>query len=103
VAFASNQLTSVTIPRSVTSIGRLAFVGNQLTSVAIPDSVTSIGEYAFADNPLTSVTIGANVTLEAVFSSSSFKSGFEASYADNGKAAGTYTRPDTKSTTWTKQ
>ena len=60
-AFSSNQLTSVIIPNSVTSIGRYAFSSNQLTSVTIPDSVASIGFYAFYKNQLTSVTIGNNV------------------------------------------
>ena len=42
------SLTSVTIPDSVTSIGRSAFSGcTGLTSVTIPDSVTSIGLGAF--------------------------------------------------------
>ena len=43
-----SNLTSVTIPNSVTSIGGLAFYGcTGLTSVTIPNSVTSIGEDAF--------------------------------------------------------
>ena len=43
-----NNLTSVTIPNSVTSIGDDAFcVCRGLTSVTIPNSVTSIGDYAF--------------------------------------------------------
>ena len=58
------NLTSVTIPNSVTSIGNGAFHGcTRLTSVTIPDSVTSIGEYAFYDcTSLTSVTILNSVT-----------------------------------------
>ena len=54
-----SSLTSVTIPESVTSIGPHAFFGcSSLTSVIIPDSVTSIGEFAFSDcSSLTSVTI----------------------------------------------
>jgi hypothetical protein len=58
------NLTSVTIPDSVTSIGGRAFwYCRSLTSVTIPDSVTSIGDSAFNScSSLTSVTIGNNVT-----------------------------------------
>ena len=56
------ELTSVTIPNSVTSIGMYAFAYSGLTSVNIPDSVTSIGSSAFYDcEGLTSVTIGNSV------------------------------------------
>ena len=41
-------LTSVTIPKSVTSIGESAFLFSGLTSVTIPDSVTSIASNAFS-------------------------------------------------------
>ncbi|MDD3868674.1 MAG: leucine-rich repeat domain-containing protein [Candidatus Absconditabacteria bacterium] len=61
-AFATNQLTSVTIPNSVTSIGNFAFLGNELTSVTLGTGVTSIGEQAFSSNQLTSVTLGTGVT-----------------------------------------
>ena len=57
------NLTSITIPESVTSIGYYAFSGTGLTSVTIPSSVTSIEGYVFYDcRTLTSVTIPSSVT-----------------------------------------
>ena len=61
-AFASSNLTNVTIPSTVTSITRLAFYNNSIISVTIPNSVTSIGQGAFYQNNLTTVTIGTSVT-----------------------------------------
>ena len=56
-------LTSVTIPSSVTEIGRYAFASSGLTRVTIPSSVTEIGSSAFSCcSGLTSVTIPSSVT-----------------------------------------
>lgn len=59
-----DSIKSVSIPNSVTSIGRYAFDGcTSLTSVAIGSGVTSIGNYAFNNcTGLTSVTLGNSVT-----------------------------------------
>ena len=57
------NLTSVTIPNSVTRIGIYAFSNCGLKSVTIPNSVTSIGNYAFEYcKGLNSITIGSGVT-----------------------------------------
>ena len=59
-------LKSVSIPTSVTKIGRSAFRGSGLKSIAIPNSVNTCQPYAFAScTNLTSVTIGSGIkTIE---------------------------------------
>lgn len=57
------DLTSVTIPNSVTSIGEMAFRCSGLKDVTIPNSMTSIGDGAFLGcKGLSSLTIGSNVS-----------------------------------------
>ena len=59
-----SELTSITIPNSVTSIGNCAFYGcSSLTSITIPNSITSIGNYAFqVCSNLTNITVPNSVT-----------------------------------------
>ena len=57
------SITSITIPNSVTSIGRYAFAGCTLASISLPNSITSIGDAAFQDcESLKSITIPNSVT-----------------------------------------
>jgi hypothetical protein len=104
-AFYNNQLTSVTIGKGVTFIGDQAFEKSSLANVTIPNSVTSIGYSAFADNPITSIRIGANVKLGSKDSNGILGqgTGFNGAYSNNNSRAGTYTRPNAKSTTWTRR
>lgn len=51
------DLTSISIPDSVTSIGKNAFEGTHITSIVIPNSITSIGEKAFAGSRLNSIIL----------------------------------------------
>ena len=75
----------------VVSIGNSAFASKQLTSVTIPNSVTSIGNSVFYYNRLTGIRIGANVIMGSNTFESAVSGSFEAFYTSNGKKAGTYT------------
>jgi hypothetical protein len=81
-----------------------------LTSVSIPDSVTSIGRYAFRGcTSLTSVTfeVGSSIAIDN-FNAYAFPgdSDLHYKYFAGGGGAGTYTRANGGNTgvfTWTKQ
>jgi hypothetical protein len=94
-------ISDVSIGTGVTTIGNSAFEYNKLSAIIIPNSVTSIGGLAFANNPVTSVRLRANVKLGdgGILG----EVGFNTAYANNGMRAGTYTRPNTDSTTWTRR
>ena len=64
-----NDITSITISESATSIGRSAFEGcDCLTSITIPASVTNIGEYAFSNcESLTSITIPEGIANLGIY------------------------------------
>ena len=53
--YGCSEITSVTLPESLLSIGGRSFVGCYFTNVEIPKSVTSIGEWAFEESKLVSV------------------------------------------------
>lgn len=87
------DVTSITLPNTITSIGAWAFAGQEMdnyppniSSITIPNSVTSIGENAFAYNyHLTSVTIGSGVTSIGAYAFS------DAGYHYNGSLSITIT------------
>ena len=58
-----NELTSITIPNSISNIGSYAFQGcTGLTSITIPNRVSDISNYAFSGcTGLTSITIPSSV------------------------------------------
>ena len=64
-----------------------------------------MGDWVFFNNQLTSVTIGANVALGSRAFNDTWdnNSGFEDAYVNGGNRAGTYTRPNTSSITWTRR
>jgi hypothetical protein len=93
--FNNNQLSSVTIGSKVTDIGKFAFSGAILTSITLPNSVLTLGESAFSGSKLTNIVIGPNVKINKEALPDSFTSTY------NG-VAGSYTRPNDKSMTWTR-
>jgi hypothetical protein len=96
------NLTSVTIPNSVTSITSQTFMNcPSLTRITIPNSVTSIGPFAFGGSTnLTSIRFERAGTSFGANSFAANTTPLQTAYTAGG--IGTYTRPDTTSTTWTK-
>jgi len=109
-AFHTNRLTNIIIPDSVIEIGEGAFMNNRLTSVTIGRGVTKIEAGAFHNNPITSITIGAGVNFDkdaylGYFDEDgkAYRSNFVEFYNAQGRVAGTYTRPNARSTNWTRK
>jgi hypothetical protein len=58
-----SNLTSITIPQSVTNLDNQVFFGcSQLTAVDLPTNLVNIGTEAFYKSGITNVTIPASVT-----------------------------------------
>jgi len=104
--------TAVNIPAKinnlpVSEIRGKAFNLSKITSVTIPDSVTNISNSAFfVCAYLTSVTFKGTIPVknfndDAFYELGDIRDKFYATDKNNG-TPGTYTRPDNKSTTWTR-
>ena len=62
-AFYSCNISSITIPNSIHTIGDHAFRKSSLSMVDLPNSITSIGNYAWAECPnLVSISIPNSIT-----------------------------------------
>jgi hypothetical protein len=104
-AFRDNRLSSVNIPFGVTNIGEYSFGANQLTRIVIPNTVKNIGVNAFAENQIISIRIGEGVSIGNIGSGIGILgegTGFNTAYFNNNRRAGTYARPNIRSTTWTR-
>ena len=60
-AFFCKEITSISMPSDIISIGDYAMNNTKLSNITIPDNVVSIGEYAFSSNQITSVTYKGSV------------------------------------------
>ena len=59
---ANSNLTGVTFPNTITSIGNYAFSGTRLVTLILPNSVETLGDYSFYNIPtLTTVTTGTGL------------------------------------------
>ena len=62
--YGCSSLTSITIPNSITTIGGHAFLGcSSLSVINIPNSVTFIGPHAFDTSHITSIKVEATNTI----------------------------------------
>lgn len=57
------DITSVTLPDTITSIGVDAFSGSTITNIVMNNSLTNIGISAFLNSSLVSVTVPGGVTV----------------------------------------
>lgn len=62
-AFASKNITKLTLPEGIITIGKSAFFSNKLTNLILPEGITTIDQEAFKSNKLTSVTIPTGATI----------------------------------------
>ena len=105
-AFYKNQINNIELGAGITAIGENVFRDNKLSSIYIPNNVKSIAVNAFTDNSITSIRLGENVTLGSDGNSGilGINNGFNSAYNNAGRRqAGTYSRRNTNTTTWSRK
>ena len=60
-AFSNTGLEEISLPEGLTGIGSYAFGAAPLKEIALPESLEEIGSYAFRQCPLESVALGKNL------------------------------------------
>jgi hypothetical protein len=91
--------SDIAIPPGITFIFENMFANKYLVGTVIPDRIRSIAKNAYKGNPIIYVTIGADVDVH----DEAIPGNFAKAYNSYGKAAGSYSRPDSDSEEWKKK
>jgi len=83
-AFYINYISSIIFPTTLQTIGSNAFYDNQITQLFLPNSLLSIGYGAFAENAINRVELSSDVNL----SSNSISASFYGEYFTNNSSQG---------------
>lgn len=87
-AFADNNITTISFPKTLTRIDLLSFKDNNLTKLVLPESLTTVEQNAFMKNNITEITAGSRLTTIRNNSFGAYSDGFAEAYQNGG--AGTY-------------
>ena len=89
-AFQNNSIKNINFGTDLTSISKGAFSGNDLFSVNLPDNIVFIDDGAFYGNKIEQIFIGADVDIGNDTSLGTNGASFNKFYTDNGRQAGEY-------------
>jgi len=89
-AFQNNSIMNINFGSGLTSISKGAFSGNKLLSVRLPDNIILIDDGAFFGNKIEQIFISADVEIGNDTSLGTNGASFKEFYEDGGKQAGEY-------------